>query len=288
MEHVLLIDGKNTAYRALFAARGNPEFRNSKQHPFVVWLRFAHVWLEKFKPSECHVFWDCPKNDVWRKRVLTEYKDHRETMHHYDDDVQDQMRELISAATDILPHFGVRQYLRPNQECDDLIYAACKCMTPSRTDSKKVVVVSSDSDFLQLQWSMPHVVCYLPKDGKLAERPDCDPAVQKALCGDKADNIDGYRGIGPVKSRQLVSDGKKLFEFLDSESIDEKKFRRNLALIDLSLNPSTLSNQIFIMRKMAEPVEFNKSEINRLGMEHKVVGLMPEYTRVGVSFKKLS
>lgn len=285
MDNILLIDGKNTAYRALFAARGNPEFRRSGYHPFVVWLRFVHVWLEKFKPVSCHVFWDCPKNEVWRKKVLSEYKDHRDTMVHYEDDVQEQMASMIGAATDILQYMGVRQYIRAGQECDDLIFSACRLLNPGKADTTRVIVVSSDSDFLQLQWHMPHVSCYLPKDGKFADQPDCDPAIQKALSGDKADNVDGFRGIGPVKSRQLTSNPTKLLEFL--ESVDKRKFKRNLALIDLSLNPHALSNQLYVMDIMSKSVIFDRGKIQDFSVKHHANGMMSEYTRVAVAFKHL-
>ena len=284
METILLIDGKNTAYRALFAARGNREFRH-KYHPFAVWMKFTHVWLEKFRPSAVHVFWDCHKDDIWRKKLLNEYKDHRNAMPHYADDIQTDLRRMLDAAEAILPHFGVRQYYRERQECDDLIYSACRALTPPKTDTRKVVIISSDSDFLQLQWSMPHVSIYFPKDQKLATRPDCDPAVQKALSGDKSDNIDGFRGIGPVKARRMAMDPKQLIEFLGL--VDVKKFKRNLALIDLSANPAHISNQLYITGVMSQDVMFDKSSINELAIKHKVRGLLVEYPRITSSFKRL-
>jgi len=282
METILLIDGKNTVYRTLFGARGNREF--AKYHPFTVWLRFTHVWLEKFKPDAVHVFWDCPKDEIWRKRVLNEYKAHRGDLPHYSDDIQAEVRKLVGAARAILPYMGVRQYYREHQECDDLIYSACRLLTPSKSN-RKVIIVSSDGDFAQLQWSMDHVSLYLPKTQKFADQPTCDPSIQKALSGDKSDNIDGFRGIGPVKSRHLASDPKKLIEFLDLADI--KKFKRNLALVDLSMNPGHLNNELYILREMARDVQFDKLKINELGIEHKVRGLMSEYTRVAIAFKRL-
>ena len=285
MQTILLIDGKNAAYRALFAARGNREFRDSGYHPFVVWLRFAHVWLEEFKPDSVHVFWDCPKDRVWRKRVLDEYKDQRETMMHYDDDVQSDMHNIIDSAEDILPFMGVRQYIRDNQESDDLIYSACRVLTPPKSDTRKVIVISSDSDFLQLQWHMKHVVVYEPKCRKFMDLPDVDPAMRKALAGDRADNIDGFRGIGSVKSRQLLLDSKKLFEFLSVAN--KKKFKRNLALIDLSLNPFCLSNELYVMQIMSNDVEFNKNSATKMAIKHRVNGFLAEYPSLAVPFKRL-
>lgn len=286
METTLLIDAKNTAYRALFASRGERDLRNGHYHPFTTWLRFTHVWLEKFKPDSVHVFWDCNKNDVWRRKVLAEYKQHRDDLPAYSDDIQHELHQLISAAMDMIPHMGMRQYYRDSQESDDLIYAACRVMTPCSTSERRVIVISSDSDFMQLKWTMPHVSVYLPCKNCFAEHPICNPAIQKALCGDKSDNIEGYRGIGPVKSRQLTEDNKKLIEFIDLAGA--QKFKRNLALIDLSMNPAHLSNELYVLRETTKDVSYDSKVLGEMAMKHKVRGWMSEYPKMAVAFKRLT
>jgi len=285
MANILLVDGKNTAYRALFASR-SPKY--AKRHPFTVWLSFTHVWIEKFKPEAVHVFWDCPKSEIWRKKVLNEYKDQRDKMVHYTPDVQDALFTLINAAMEILPNMGVRQYYRQNQECDDLIYSACKAMghppCADLSQNRSVIVVSSDSDFLQLQWSMPHVQIYLPKEGKLAEEPQCDKALAKSLSGDEADNVEGYRGIGPVKSAELAANPALLAEFL--KTVDPAKLKRNLALIDLSFNPYVVSNYLYVLSEMAKPVKYDRAAVFELIMKHRVLGLMAEWSSL-MGFKNL-
>lgn len=285
MEHILLIDGKNTAYRALYAARGNQEFQNAGQHPFVVWLRFAHVWYEKFKPVAIHVFWDCPKNDVWRKKILNEYKDNRDGSPHYSDDVYQDMNRIINAAQAILPCVNIRQYERPGQECDDLIYSMCRILTPPRSDMRKVIIISSDSDFVQVQWSMPHVVVYEPRKGVFVDTPEVNPVITKALAGDESDNVDGYRGIGPVKSKQLADNLGKLVEFLDVTG--DQKFKRNMALIDMSLNPMRLNNELYLIRAMQQLICFDKTAIQDAINKYKILGLMADYTRLMLPFKNL-
>lgn len=284
MDNVLFIDGRNTAYRAVFAARGG----RGNRHPFAVWMCLAHPWFEKFKPSSVHVFWDCPRRDIWRKRVLHEYKDHRHDMPCYRDDVQGDLKRFTLAASDMFKFMGVRQYLRSKQECDDLIYTACRVLTPPRSDMTKIIVISSDSDFQQLQWSMSHVALYLPKKNKFAEQPNCDPAIQKALCGDTSDNVKGFYGIGPVKGQKLAIDSKKLTEFLESIDASERaKFKRNISLIDLSVNPAYINNRIYVVKKMAQDVDFNKAKINNLAMKHKVHGFTQEFEKSAHIFKRL-
>lgn len=280
MKTILLIDGKNTAYRALFAT-----MRSGEVHPFVVWMRFLHVWFDKFNPSEVHVFWDCPKDEVWRKSVLPEYKDQRETMKHYADDVKLKISNLVKVAKALLPHMNIRQYYKKTQECDDLIYSACRILTPDKSDSLRVIVVSSDSDFVQLQWSMEHVKCLEPKSCKFFDTPTINPIYQKSLIGDKSDNIDGYNGIGKVKSAKLINSPNNLIEFLDKNG--SKLFLRNISLIDLSKNPYALKNELYLIKNMSLPINYDESEIKRLIYENKINGLIHELTRIVLPFSKL-
>lgn len=285
MKTVLLIDGKNTVYRSIYATRQNRDVVERGYHPFTMWMRFTHQWIEKFKPDSVHIFWDCPKDDVWRKRILPEYKDHRDELPHYSDDIQASVSKLINAAKDILPHMAVRMYERNKQECDDLIYSACRMLTPIRSDTIKVLVVSSDGDFGQLSWSMPHVRCYHPKKQEISPLPEANPVLMKALQGDGSDNIEGYRGVGPVTAKKYAEDFKKLYDFVDSVGIE--KLKKNIALIDMSLNPARVNNELYVARIMAEKVEFNKSEIKKAIVKNKVKGLMADYNRIIAPFENL-
>jgi len=84
----------------------------------------------------------------------------------------------------------------------------------------------------------------------------------------------------------MVLDKSKLFKFLESE--DEKKFKRNLALIDLSLNPSAMSNQIYVMKKMNSDIVYDKSKIHKLASYYRINGFASEYPNMALSFKRLA
>lgn len=282
MQTILLIDGKNTAYRSVFS-NGDPT-----AHPFAIWSRLASTWVDKFKPDQVHVFWDCPRKKVWRKKILNEYKESRdaETFHTNADGVRDSLNKLIDAAKAILPYMGVRQYDLQHQECDDLIYTVCRLLAPPRHVDREVIIISSDSDFTQIQFRMPYVRCYNPIKAEFFDDPEVDPAMQKALAGDKSDNVDGYRGIGEVKSKRMLNDYKLLNTFLETNG--DKIYRRNLALVDMSLNPFRVTNTMYVCGILAQDVQFDKQRIQKLIMEHKVAGLLAEYSRIILPFKSLA
>ena len=272
----LLIDSKNTAYRAVFAGMSSDKFKASGYHPFVIWMRFARTWIEQFKPSSIHIFCDCPKESVWRRKIYAEYKDHRDTEHlRQVDGIIREMEEIILA---IMPVMNTRVYKRDTQEADDLIYSACRQITP-----QKAIIISSDSDMRQIPWFMPNITCFEPRAKIMLETPLVNPAMQKALMGCDTDNVPGYRGIGEAKSRDLLLDRKTLAEFLEIRG--DETYRKSLVLVDLSLNPFRLSNELYVQKVLAFEPEFDRSRITQIIIDHKIKGLNQEYVRSIVPFK---
>lgn len=275
MGPALFIDGKNTAYRSVFATK------NSRSHPFVSWLRFTNVWINKFRPSSIHLFWDCPKNNVWRKKVLQEYKDNRDGGDTYESEISDKVGSIEHISKEIMPSMNTRIYARDGQEADDLIYSACRLLSPN-----KVIIISSDSDMIQIPWSMSGIKCYDPRVNQFMEMPTINPVIQKALMGDSTDNVAGYRGIGDVKSGNIARDYKVMAEFLGVRG--DKEYRRNVALIDLSMNPARITNELYCLRILASDPVFDKSVIFEKIAELKIAGLNTEYSQLVMPLKDIS
>jgi 5'-3' exonuclease len=187
--------------------------------------------------------------------------------------------------TDVAQEFfaamNVRQYSRKTMEADDLIYAATTVLHPA--DS---VIISSDSDMIQIPYAYASSKQFDPGKKIEVEVPTVNPVWQKALTGDKADCIDGYRGIGPKKSALMLESHTDLQDFLKDKG--PGIFYRNLLLIDLSLCPRLLHNKVYVQRRLAEPVTFCAKTINDLIMKRKVNGLLQEYQDLVPRFQKLS
>jgi len=291
----LNIDGNNVAYRALLGSGGYGRRRSSgltgtaaqvhsrsrsAQQPEIVLLLMLSKWLRRFNPASANVFWDC-HGAPWRRKIAPQYKGTRYSLPHHSAAVQQRLSQLIDNTKAILQFLGVRQYERGGQEADDLIYAACRAMAGG-----DVVVVSSDSDLQQLAWLLPSVKIYCPGKDKVLDRPKIDPVVQKALCGDSTDNIEGFRGIGQVKSAVLMERADRLYEFI--EAVDSAKFKRNLALIDLTANPSYINNYLYVLGVMAQPVQLDKKRAIDVAIERKIVGFMSVLPKLEWLLKRIS
>ncbi len=271
----LLVDGKNCIYRAIYANQDN------KCHSLVVMLRFIRTWFEKHSPESIHVFWDAPRKTVWRKQILAEYKDRPASRPLGDRDIKDELQKVQLAASEMFNVMNIRQYSRNGQEADDLIYAACRNM-----QSHDIIIVSSDGDFTQIPFSMPNVRVWEPRLSKFVDRPQSNPVIKKSLMGDLSDCIDGYAGIGNVKSGQMAESPEKLQQFLTT--VDRKLFLRNMLLIDLGLCPFLLANQMYVARQMISPIQFCKNTIMNLIGRHRLDGLFQEFQKIVLPFRSLS
>lgn len=273
MKPMLLIDGKNCLYRAVYANSPNRD----TQHPMTVVMRFIGSWVKKFDPSSVHVFWDCPRRDIWRMDVLPTYKD-RPTSGR--EDVGQEMGMCYEVARELFPVLGVRQYNRKGMEADDLVYSACRVFNPH-----PIIACSSDSDYLQMPYAFQHVTLYNPMENKQIQRPDYNPAIFKALVGDKSDAVDGFEGIGVVRGRKLVDDPILRHEFLSKRGI--VKYTTNMLLVDLSLNPHLLENDHYVIKTSINKVVFDHAQANRIITKHKIKGLLNSSNDSILPFKHL-
>ena len=262
-------------YRAIFANKAN---RGKRYHHLTVMLRFMWGWLDKFKPCAVNVFWDAKRGDTWRRRVFDGYKLRDEDDFRFD--IKEDLIYTEAAARAILKYMGVRQFKKSHMEADDLIYSACRVLSPY-----PMIICSTDADYTQILFRMQNVKLFSPQKEKFVDAPDHNPAVAKALAGDKTDKIDGYYNIGPVKSAKLARSISDRNEFLAQNG--RRKFIRNLLLIDLSLCPDLLKNDLYVEKVLSDGVVFDKQKLMSEAKRHKVSGFATEFTRIAVPFKLL-
>jgi len=274
---IMLIDGRNVMYRAIHAGKSNNQHENP-YHYFVIFLRQLTGWMNRYRPESVHMFWDSPRNTVWRKKILATYKDRDKS--DYVRDIKDDLMTTTTVAMEMFQVMGVRQYLRKAMEADDLIYTAATVFHP-----KKMVIVSSDGDMMQIPYNFHSSVVFDPKKMEEKPVPDYSPVMLKSLVGDPSDSIPGYDGIGPVKGKRLLDNMHDFQTFI--RTVDPKLFYRNLALIDLSLCPEMLANKRYIHKTMAAPVVWDKTEINKRTMQYKINGLLQEFSNLVLPFKDL-
>lgn len=307
-EH-LLIDGRNAIYRALYAGLSSEKcskcfsdnimlgdtqnFCGSCGHknnpdridPALVFFRFLCTYVQRFKPAQIHFFWDAPKAEIWRKRIMTEYKDGRDTSmcgKYANINIDKMLTDCTTVCQELITKLNSRNYIREKQEADDLIFAFC------RLRHEKMLIVSSDGDFKQVSYLFSHVDVFSPlsKTNEIhkVEHSEPDPVIIKSLMGEKSDNIRGYNQIGPVRAKQLAIDPNRKAEFLKVHG--DEIYLRNRALIDLTLCPYLLHNMTYIEEVLAEQSPtYDIDQIRQIIQKYKVKGLMGEVSKILLPFK---
>jgi 5'-3' exonuclease len=176
---------------------------------------------------------------------------------------------------------GIKQYVRDAMEADDLIYAFCHFY-----NGDEITIFSSDKDLYQIPYYFDSVSLYDTGDKKIIDRPKINPVRIKCLQGDSSDNIDGYHGVGKIKSPKLAGDNKLIAEFLESKG--DEQFSRNLRLIDLALCPYILDNIRYIIAHSNKPPIFDREALKDiLYSKHNIRGIDSVYRRMLLQFSKL-
>lgn len=224
MKH-LILDGYNLLYRARHSM-----FHRSGDHSTVyAFFRSLRPLIEKMNPDVISfVLEGYPK---WRYDLLPEYKGQRVR------DDKDNFRAQKDKVIELLKAcFPINIIRHPDYECDDVIAN----LVWNKGDDDECVVVSSDTDFLQLS-ALPGVRIYNPIKKSYFDPVDFDYVGWKSLRGDGSDNIPGFKGIGNKRAMKLISSPSELEKFL---SIDENRqlFEKNKDLIGLREIPDFFSS----------------------------------------------
>lgn len=221
-----LVDGSGYIFRAYFALPQN--LTNPEGTPVGAVLGFTNMLLklltDEKAPSIAVIFDAARKN--FRNDIYPAYKANREDP---PDDLIPQFG-LIRKATEA---FDIPAIEQEGYEADDLIAAYARL---AKAAGKKVVIVSSDKDLMQL---VDDDVAMLDpmkqkKIGpaevfeKFGVAPDKVVDVQ-ALAGDSVDNVPGVPGIGIKTAAELINTYGSLETLLErAEEIKQPKRREKL------------------------------------------------------------
>ena len=284
----LLIDAKNCIYRAAWAAAADQRFLESQYDFSVILLRLIGRIVDRLKPKSLHIFWDSPRSTLWRLKILPQYK-HGRGKTHDTIDVNHEVWRMSAAVRDFFDAVGARQYELKSQEADDLIYAFCRVV------NDKTIVVSSDSDLLQLL-HFDHVSIWTPASHKLIDSADEQEVQIKCLAGDKGDGISGYWQIGRSRAKALLSDETILNSFFESPAakaklegimvpVGKSLFDRNKKLIALDENPYLSEVLEYIKNIMRVTPKASMDNVYHVACKHRLRGFMSAFNQSASSFK---
>ena len=211
-DHILVIDAMNMLIRSFSLLKAmNPD--GTHIGGIVGFLRSLGYVTRIFDPTRVIVVWDGKGGSGNRKNINPKYKAHRATARitHWGlyDTKEQEMEALIGQlfrVQEYLECLPIVQVTMDKLEADDIIaYIATNT-------NKKVTIVSSDKDFLQL--INKNVEVYAPVKKKTYTKDNVQEEIKvlpenynivKALLGDHSDGVRGVKGLG-IKT--IVSEWK--------------------------------------------------------------------------------
>ena len=213
--------------------------------------------------------------DCWRKKFFPLYKAARKKSHENDSNdwraIYDTLTKIRNEVRETFPYKNMKV---DNCEADDIIAV----ITRQHCDNEKIMIVSGDKDFQQLQTSS-NVNQYSPIQKKMIVCEDPKRhLIEHVIGGDRSDgvpNILSDDDVFMVEDKRQKPCGKKKISTI-IEDIDNWKttrnWERNETLVDLSKIPVYIVDRI--LDEWEKPTEGSRSKIFNYMVSHKLNNLI--------------
>ena len=241
-DHILVIDAMNMLIRSFSLLKAmNPS--GTHIGGLVGFLRSLGYVTRIFDPTRVIVVWDGKGGAGNRQNIDPNYKAHRATarithwgLYDTREEEQEALINQLLRVQDYLDCLPLQQIEMEKLEADDIIAYLAKQASGS---GKKITIVSSDKDFLQLVDT--NIEVYAPIKKKTFDKTNIIDELKvlpgnynivKALLGDNSDNLQGVKGLG-IKT--IISEFPKLVSEITTlddvynivaEKLEEKKVKK--------------------------------------------------------------
>ena len=242
-------------------------------------LNIIRTHLKNFREEYGEVVLCADNRKYWRKEFFPFYKAHRKKAREKSDLDWHLIFDMLSKfKQELRENFPYKVIDVEGAEADDIIGT----LTPLYAASQKVLILSSDGDFLQLQKWGSNVKQYNPAQKKFvkSDNPTLE-LKEKIIRGDKGDGIPNIfspsdcfvRDLRQKPITQKVIEKYLAEHYGDWEDENARVgFSRNQTLIDLRNIPGDIKNKIINTYEEVKPA--SRSKLLNYFIEHKLKNLM--------------
>jgi len=305
-KEVLICDGTNSYLRAFSA---DPTLNSNGVHIGGVtgFLKSIGFAIKMFKPDRCVVVFDGVGGSIKRRKIFSEYKNHRRTKIRlnriYEDDTslensENSMKKQLQRLVIYLQKFPVNIISLDNVEADDTI----AYLTLDYFKDWNSTILSADKDFLQLVNC--HIKVWSPTKKRIYGFDDVlneygvsasNFVYLRTLLGDTSDNIPTIPGCGlktVIKAFPMLGDGPIYLNVLKDHAVASRgklkvydtiierwnDVERNYALMQLTDTALTTIAQLHISEVLSNPIpKLNRFELARMVGEDGISNFVPNF-----------
>jgi len=277
---MILIDLNQVLLAGLMAQIANHKGKLDEDLIRHMVLNIIRTHVKNFKNEYGEVILCCDNRKYWRKEYFPFYKAGRKkTREKSDLDWHLIFDILAKLKLELKENFPYKVIDVEGAEADDIIGT----LTPIYAPHEKVLILSSDGDFLQLQQYGSNVKQYNPSQKKYVK--SVDPILElkeKIIRGDKGDGIPNIFSPSDCFVRDLRQKPitKGMLDKILNEDLTHPNwtadavagFSRNKILIDLTQIPAEIKTRIINTYEEVIPAKRNK--LLNYFIEHKLKNLM--------------
>lgn len=270
-EKIVLIDGHNLLFRMFYGIPSAIKNSNGKEIKGLVgFIGSLKKIINEFNPYSLVIIFD---SETSRNNNLEVDKNYKSNRLDYTDVVEEEnpfsQLPLIKKALDYL---NISNLEIQDNEADDYIASIIE----NNKDNYQFIIVSTDSDFLQLVDK--NTFLYVPR-GKNSILYDAEEVIKKynvspdkyilfkSLVGDKCDNIRGVHGIGSVSAAKILKYDSIDDYILNNCNIkvskllvdNKDKITKNIKLISMNRNIDT--SEVIFEKLSREIIEYKTYDI---------------------------
>lgn len=275
---MILVDLNQVLLAGLMAQIANQKGKLDEHLIRHMILNIIRTHVKNFKNEYGDVVLCCDNRKYWRKEYFPFYKAGRKkTREKSDLDWHLIFDMLAKFKVELKENFPYKVIDVEGAEADDIIGT----LVPRHAPHEKILILSSDGDFLQLQQYGPNVKQYNPSQKKYVVSPN--PIMdlkEKIIRGDKGDGIPNIYSPSDCFVRDLrqkpitksVLDKLMRESWNDQEETIRANYMRNATLIDLTFIPTEIREKI--INTYEEIVPAKRSKLLNYFIENKLKNLM--------------
>ena len=277
---MILVDLNQVLLAGLMAQIANQKGKLDEHLIRHMILNIIRTHVKNFKNEYGDVILCCDNRKYWRKEYFPFYKAGRKKTREKSDLDWHLIFDMLSKfKQELRENFPYKVIDVEGAEADDIIGT----LVPRHAPHEKILILSSDGDFLQLQQYGSNVKQYNPSQKKYVK--SADPLLElkeKIIRGDKGDGIPNIFSPSDCFVRDLRQKPitKGMLDKILNEDLTHPNwtadavagFSRNKVLIDLTQIPSDIKEQI--INTFEETVPAKRNKLLNYFIEHKLKNLM--------------
>ena len=275
---MILVDYNQACIAAIMVAGADPKKLDENMSRHIT-LNMIRSYRSKYKEKYGEIVICADNRNYWRKEVFPYYTAKRKVAQAKSPyDWNALFTSLNKIRDEIAENFPFKVINVPRAEADDIIGT----IAPMAAVNEKVLILSSDKDFLQLQ-KYPNITQYSPNLNRFITTDNPERLVKEhTICGERSDGVPNFLSADDVfmipGGRQTPISKKKLEVWLTQEPevfCDDQmltRFKRNQRLVNLDYIPKDVRRAILDEFKK-EKKAIGHSELTKYFMDNNLRNL---------------